>query len=351
MKLIARILWGLVLIVFFAGIWWYFFDSPAPKPRPDLVRLPDYLEPAPKGFRTKSALGLAFVTNRLELVDLKADIPLPEGVKEELDKEYGRVGDRPLLLDLYSPNDLKKAAPAILFIHGGGWGKGNKKDYRMYTTHFAAQGYVTASVGYRLKQEAFYPAAVEDVKCAVRYIRSHAEELHVDPDRIAVIGGSAGGHLAMMVGYSSEVHSLEGTGGWPDTSSAVRVVVDLYGPVDLTTPYARSHDLVTSFIGKPYESAPQRYEEGSPLFHLDASDPPTLIIQGTLDALMPVVQSDRLAKVLEDLGIPYWYDRIDGWPHAMDLARPVNDRVKEVVGAYFEEYLRGDRPEDQPATP
>lgn len=344
MKIVVRILLALIVTLLGVFVWWYYIDTRAPESRPDLVRMPEYLPKPPKGYPSTHALELAFLRGRLDLFDLEAEAkkPVPEGIRETLDVEYGRVGDRPLVLDLFTPKNLTKPVPAILFFHGGGWSKGDKADYRFYAVHFAQQGYVVASVGYRLKKEALYPAAIEDTKCAVRYVRAHAEELHVDPDRIAVIGGSAGGHLAMMIGYSSDVSSLEGTGGWPDTSSAVRVVVDLYGPTDFTTPYARTHKTTTSYIGKSYEEAPKLYEEISPLFHLDESDPPTLIFQGTLDDLVPVTQSDRLAQHLEALGIPVWYDRIDGWPHTMDITRPVNDHVKTVVSAFFEQYLRGD---------
>ncbi|MEA1950243.1 MAG: exo-alpha-sialidase [Planctomycetota bacterium] len=94
-----------------------------------------------------------------------------------------------------------------------------------------------------------------------------------------------------------------------------------------------------------YEEAPELYQQCSPLFHVDANDPPTLIFHGTLDDLVPVTQSDRLAAKLESLGVPCWYDRMDGWPHTMDIAKPVGEHVKIVVGAFFDEYLRGNATE------
>ncbi len=339
MKRVFQILTFLLAVVLVGGLWWYFIDTRAPESRPDLVRLPETLPPPPEGYPSNHALMVAYALGRLDLNDLEAPHPLPSGVIEKLDTEYGRVGDRPLLLDLFAPEIMDASAPGVLFIHGGGWTSGDKSDYRIYATYFAEKGYVVGSVGYRLKGEAKYPAAIEDVKCAVRWMRAHSEELNVDPDRIAVIGGSAGGHLAMMVGYSSDVPELEGTGGWPETSSAVRAVVDLYGPTDFTTPYARTHTTTTSYIGKSFDEVPELYDQISPMSHLDANDPPTLIFQGTLDDLVPVTQSDRLAAKLESLGVPYWYDRLDGWPHTMDMARLVSDRVEIVVGTFFNEYL------------
>ena len=342
MKFFLRILTVAFAILVSGGIWWYYFDSRAPQSRPDLVRLPSSIPAPPKGYPSLNALMVNYALGRLDLVDIESPFPLPSGVTEELDREYGRVGDRALLLDLYSPRDIVGTTPGILFIHGGGWSSGDKSDYRIYATHFAKLGYVVGSVGYRLKKEATYPAAIEDVKCAVRWMRAHAEELRVDPDRIAVVGGSAGGHLSMMVAYSSDVLELEGTGGWSETSSAVQAVVDLYGPTDFTTPYGRTHKTTTSYLVKSYEEAPELYEQCSPLFHVDATDPPTLIFQGTLDDLVPVEQSDRLAAKLESLGVPYWYDRLDGWPHTMDLARPISERVKTVIEAFFDEFLSDD---------
>ena len=352
MKTVLRILLALFIILIGVFIWWYYIDTRAPESRPDLVRVPAYVPEPPKGYPTLNALMLAYGMGQLDLLDIETEMakPIPAGITEELDVEYGRVSDRALLLDLYTPKDLKEPAPLIMFIHGGGWRGGDKEDYKFYATHYAEQGYVVASIGYRLRDEALYPAAVNDTKCALRWARAHAEKLNIDPERIGVLGGSAGGHLAMMIGYSSDIHRLEGTGGWPDTSSHVKCVVDIYGPTDFTTEYGRTHELTTKFIGKSYEDAPHLYEEISPLLHVDENAPPTLILHGTLDDLVPITQSDKLAAELERLGVPVWYDRIDGYPHSMDLSKPVNDHFKTVITAFFDEYLRGDK-EPSPVGP
>ena len=334
---VALVVFGLTVLY---AIRLYYFDGRAPEPRPDLVRLPSMPEP-PVGYPTRNALYLAYQLGRLDLVDVEDESVASSSVTEEKDVEYGRVGERALVLDLYNPAHLDHPVPGILFIHGGGWRGGDKKDYRIYARYFAAKGYVVASVGYRLKKEAKYPAAIEDTKCAVRWMRANARTLNVDSERNAAIGGSAGGHLAMMIGYSAGLPELEGNGGWPEVSSGVCAVVNLYGPVDVTTPYGRSHETVTSYIGKSFDEAPQLYRQCSPLFHLDAGDPPTLVIQGTLDDLVPIEQADRLAARLEELKIPYWYDRLDGWPHTMDLARPIHERVKLLVSKFFRRHLHG----------
>jgi acetyl esterase/lipase len=288
----------------------------------------------PRGYRSAREIQVAAVLGGLRLADLHP--PLPPQVTERTNVEYGRVGSRALNLDLYSPTGLTRPVPGLIFIHGGAWRTGKRQDYRIYTTHFAAQGYVAATVTYRLFRESPFPAAVEDVKCAVRWMRAHAAELKVDPDRIAVIGGSAGGHLSMMVGYSPGI--LEGDGGNSQASSRVAAVVDIYGPVDLTTPFGQKAAVVKDFLGgRSYDEAPDLWRSASPLFHLKAGAPATLILQGTLDDIVPASQSDTLDARLRELGVPHEYERLEGWPHAMDLALPVNEFFKARIGRFLAE--------------
>lgn len=311
-----------------------------PAKRPDLVRLPENAPPAPRGFPTMNALYAGYFLGLLELLDPAFDWPVPPEVVERKDIEYGRVGERPLLLDLYSPKEMKEPVPGLIFVHGGGWQEGNKSDYKFYTIDFAKRGYVAATMGYRFSQEAGFPGCVLDAKCAVRWMRSHAKEINVDPDRIVIIGGSAGGYLAMMTGYTSGVQEWNESGGYPGVSSAVAAVVDLYGPPDLTGPVARTHYIVTDFMKKPYEEAPELYAAASPLLHLTKDAPPTLVIQGTIDDIVPVQYSDQLVERLKELGVPYWYARLDGWPHTMDVERSVNTYVQWIMNAFFDAYLK-----------
>jgi acetyl esterase/lipase len=314
-------------------------ENKTPAKRPDLVALPADAPAPPAGYPSEAMLKVAYALGQVELLDRKGP-ELPAGVAERKDIEYGRVGDRPLLLDLYSPKTLDKPAPGLIFIHGGGWRSGKRGDYRPYTVPFAAKGYVVATISYRLVPEVVFPAAVEDAKCAVRWMRSHAAELKVDPNRIAVIGGSAGGYLSLMVGYTAGDKRLEGSGGHQDTSSAVQAVVDLYGPTDFDTPIGHTSDTVRDFLGKRFEDDPELYRFASPINHLDAKDPPTFILHGTIDSTVPVEQSDMLAEKLKKLGVAHWYDRLDGWPHTMDLAKPVNERTQLLVLKFLEAHLK-----------
>lgn len=295
----------------------------------------------PPGYATSQDVLAAAQQGKVKAVNPLA--PAPENVKTSLDVEYGKVGERSLKLDLYEPKDLDRSAPGLIFIHGGAWSGGTKDMYRYYGHAFAPRGYVVASISYRLSGEALFPAALEDCKCAVRWMRANAERLHVDPDRIAVAGGSAGGHLALMVGYVDDP-KLEGTGGHAGVSSRVQAVVNFYGPTDLTTDFVRTNTFakgaVEKFLGKPYDDDPKLHEFASPVAHLDPRDPPTLTLHGTIDDVVPIEQGDILAAKLKELGVPYLYDRLPGWPHAMDLAQDVNDRGVWLMERFFARYLR-----------
>lgn len=292
----------------------------------------------PQGFASGEDVKKAILSGKLKIINPFPAIP--DSMELVKNIEFGKGGEKSLRLDLYRPKDLKQPVPALIFIHGGGWKSGNKNDYRFYCVKFAELGYVVASISYRFSQEAPFPAAVHDSKCAVRWLRGNAKEWSVDPDKIGVVGGSAGGYLAMMLGYSSDVAELEGKGGNSDVSSRVQAVVNLYGPSDLTTEYGRSHSLVTNFMGKqPYETMPERYRLASPVAHLSQDDAPTLILHGTLDELVPISQSDKLSIKLKLLGIASDYDRLPGWPHTMDLAQEVNDRCRGKMVAFFEKHL------------
>jgi len=119
----------------------------------------------------------------------------------------------------------------------------------------------------------------------------------------------------------------------------VRAVVNLYGPVDLTTPVARSHDLVTRFIGVPHDEAPDVYRQASPLTHVTSDDPPTLTFHGTLDDLVMISQADTLTEKLTSVGVGTTYERLDGWPHAMDAAQVVNDYCLARMLNFFDQHL------------
>ncbi|MBI1318424.1 MAG: alpha/beta hydrolase fold domain-containing protein [Candidatus Hydrogenedens sp.] len=339
LKIAGRALLVLLFAAGAAAVWFLYFDGAAPAKRPDLVKLPADAPPPPPGYPTMNMIYLAYLTGNIEMLDPRAEYPVPETVDAERDIEYGTIGDTSLKLDLYRPKEIEGTLPTLIFVHGGGWTQGHRRDYTFYTLHFAERGYAAATISYRFAQEAKYPAALEDTKCAIRWLKANAERLHLDPERFAIIGGSAGGNLSLMAGYTPGVASLEGNGGNPDQSSAVQCVVDLYGPVDLSAPEAREHKTITRFLPQPYADDPDYYRAASPLYRLQAGAPPTFVLQGTIDDLVPVTQSDQLVERLQELGVPHWYARLDGWPHTMDVAPEVNAYVLDLMQRFFEAYL------------
>lgn len=294
--------------------------------------------PAPPGFASSGDLLKAFTSGKIELISISSDIP--KGISAETNIVYGKGGERDLQLDLYRPKDAKQPRPLIIFIHGGGWKGGQRTDMSFYCLRFAEKGYITATISYRFSQDAPFPAAVQDTKCAIRFLRANASKYGIDPEKIAVSGNSAGGHLSMMAGYSSDVPELEGNGGNEGVSSRIQVVGNFYGPVDLTTEFARTQGVVKDFLGdKTWEEDPDIYKKASPITYLTKDDPPTMIFHGTIDDIVPIDQADELAAKLKDLGIPYLYERIEGWPHTMDLARAINDRCSYFMEKFFKEHL------------
>jgi acetyl esterase/lipase len=291
-------------------------------------------EKPPVGYHFMAPAYVALWIGLEKLVNTAPQIP--GNIEEIKNIEYKNIDGKSLQLDLYKPANLKNPAPLLVFIHGGSWKSGKRSDYLVYLVDFAKRGYITATVSYRLLADSTYPACAEDIKDAIDWFFSHGEKYGYDPDKIALIGGSAGGHLAMLDGY-----------GWGKTGEVVdssnhkiKAVVDIYGPADLTTEYARNHPLVTALIGKTYEDSPGLYLKASPVSYLDKSDPPTLILHGTSDRLVPVSQSDNLKSALDSLGVPCVYYRIPLWPHTMDIVKRVNDFCQEKMTEFFSIYLK-----------
>lgn len=212
------------------------------------------------------------------------------------DIEYGKGGDIPLLLDVYIPETpIASPTPAIVFIHGGGWRGGDKYPGGKIRT-LAKHGFVGVSINYRLSGVAPFPAAVEDCKCAVRWLRANAEKYNVDPDRIGVWGSSAGGHLAMIVGCADEAAGLEGNGGWAEYSSRVQAVCSYWGPSDFSSlPESRvssgSNSAEIQFLDGTIEEIPDTYVLASAVTYVTPDDPPLLLVYGELDSVVPFSQS------------------------------------------------------------
>lgn len=281
---------------------------------------------------------IALLTGIEKLVNLNPEIP--DDISEIKNIEYKNKDGKSLQIDLYKPDNLMDRAPLLVFIHGGAWKSGKRSDYLVYLVGFAKRGYVTATISYRLIEDRRYPACVEDINDAVDWFFNNGDLYGYDTSRIALIGGSAGAHLALLgaYGWRSPAYGKDSS-TITQKSHRIKAVVDIYGPADFTTNYARNHPLIKDFIGKTFEEAPWLYKEASPLTYLDKFDPPTLIFHGTSDRLVPVSQSDELARKLDSLGVRNEYYRIPGWPHTMDIVKRVNDFCQLKMDSFFKKYL------------
>lgn len=256
---------------------------------------------------------------------------------------YGKGAGEELKLNLARPKDeQRKNLPCIVFIHGGGWGMGKREMHDEAVREVARRGLVGATVTYRLAPQHRFPAQVHDVKCAIRFLRAHADKYGIDPDRIAACGFSAGGHLAMMLGVTQKADGLEGDGGWAEQSSSVRAVVAYFGPVDLAAPDIPKHvhPITAQLIGGSAKEKPEEYKRASPITYVDAGDAPTLMFQGTKDPLVPHTQAYRMLDALSAAGVPGRGEILVGAGHGWGAAEW--KRTAESSFAFLAEHLKPD---------
>ena len=255
---------------------------------------------------------------------------IPAGVKVVPDVAYREGPSKAWRLDLAMPKEpSNEPRPAIVFVHGGGWRSGDKRkdNFLGPTLEFAAKGYVCITINYRLSGEAPMPACIEDVKCAVRWLRAHAKEYNVNPDRIGAYGNSAGAHLVAMLGLCPRSAGLEGDGPWQECSSMVQAIVCSATPTRFSftrrvennkADSARQRSFRSTLFAGPEETLEHRMRQASPMTYVTADAPPFLIIHGTADKTVPVGQSDELAKALRQAGAKdVTYMRIDGGGHGV----------------------------------
>lgn len=267
------------------------------------------------------------------------------------DVQYCTGAGKPLLMDVFLPkHPIRTPVPAVLWIHGGGWERGDKNG-NSGASMLANEGFVTASLFYRLSGDSPFPADIEDCKCAIRFLRANAARFGIDPDRIGVAGASAGGHLAELVATAGPDAGLEGDGGWPGVSSHVQAASAYYGASDFTVgalqfQHHTGQVIVKLFRGTEKER-PELYRKASPIFYVGSGAPPLLLVHGDQDDLVPFDQSVRMAEAYRKAGLTVEFITVKNAGHDFVPAggapiEPNIDVIHQRTIVFFKKYLPSD---------
>ena len=248
---------------------------------------------------------------------------------------YAKIDDLELLVDVIRSADTEVISPAVIYVHGGGWAAGTKADTP--NELLAAQGFATFSVSYRFSHEAIFPAALHDVKAAIRWVRANAADLRVDPERIGIWGHSAGGHLASLAALTGDLVELEGDSGSAGFSSSVQAAVSLSGPSWFPAESMHGDAAVAKLLGAHQTENPELAAFASPVGHISDGAPPFLIVHGEADTVVPISQSELLDERLRGAGVESVLIRVEGAGHSYHelLAPDVVDRIVR----FFQKHL------------
>ena len=271
----------------------------------------------------------------------RADLPDVDIVRNLV---YEQVDGHNLELDIYSPKSISHPLPVVLWIHGHHWALGSKE--QRPPVNLMAQGYIVVSLNYRLSGEAPFPAAIEDCKAAVRWLRANAATYHIDPEHIGAWGHSAGGHLAALLGTSGGVAELEGAGDNTTFSSRVQAVCDMSGPSDLLQFYEtvsssndgsgrRAKSSIERFLGGSVEQNRAKAIAASPITYVSKDDAAFLIIHGENDMSIPVGQSEVFADKLKAAGVDATLEVAKGRGHGVGAP----SYASEIIG-FFDKNLK-----------
>lgn len=264
------------------------------------------------------------------------------------DVVYGVADGQNLLLDVYRC-PTPGPHPAVVMIHGGGWRGGDKAGDRGTAVGLSTRAGITCfSINYRLAPQFTYPAQVLDCARAVRWVRAHAPEYDVDPDRIAAWGGSAGGHLSLMLGVINPTDFQSPDDPNKALSAKVKCVVDIFGPSDLTgnaTWPANAVQIAEGFLGASREQAPDKYAQASPITHVTADDAPVMMLHGDKDSLVPLAQSEVMKAALEKAGVECQLIVIANGEHGFKGADPAKVLEATIAAAtWMKQHLEAPAP-------
>jgi acetyl esterase/lipase len=275
-----------------------------------------------------------------------ADSTVPASVRAVTDVTYVRRGAHDLKLDLYLPAARGTLSrPAVVFVHGGGWRTGVRANFAPMAIRMAERGYAAATISYRLAPEATYPAAIHDVKAAVRWVRAHAADYDIDAGRIAVAGGSAGGQIAALTGVTNDEARFDPDGAASAVSSKVQAIVNIDGLSDFTSEEARKYEddpakqpsSAGSWFGGRYAEKAALWHDASPLFHVGPGAPPILFIVSAQRRFS--LGREAMAAKLRAFGVTSDVVPVPDTPHSFWLFDPWLAPTVEAADAFLRAHL------------
>jgi len=248
---------------------------------------------------------------------------------------FARYGKRSLKLDLYMPVKHDGAAPGVIAIRGGGWMVNDRREFAHVASALAERGLVAASIEYRTADETLYPAAIQDVKAAIRWMRANARKYGVSPEAIGVLGGSSGAYMALMAGLTANDRSLEGAGGHQNISSRVQAVVAMAAPTDLRSLDAGARRTLVRILRASPEQNLGLWAQASPAQRVSANGPPVLLLHSDADEAVSPEQSTRFAELYRQAGATAQLTLLPRAPHAFWNYQPWFEQVMEQSAAFF----------------
>lgn len=260
--------------------------------------------------------------------------PVADRVAIERDVVFGTGGGRDLRCDIFRPPMGTANGIGVLLVHGGGWREGDRTQLQGYGVLLGRRGYTCVASEYRLTGEALWPAQIEDVKAAIRWMRTNASELGIDPSKLVISGNSAGGHLSLMAAGTPNDPRWEGTGGNPGISTEVAASITFYPPTGLDS---------AAMAGVPWLFGPdaplETIRSASPMTYATAGHPPTLIIHGNADEVVPPGEATQMYDALHAAGVSVELHMFANLPHGFDADPQLGRQCAELMMSFLNRTL------------
>lgn len=276
-----------------------------------------------------------------------ASVVIADNAKADYDVVYTTLentpfGKRDLHMDVFSP---KKAGryPAVVLVHGGAWVTGSKANQAPIAAYLASKGYVAVAVEYQLVLEATYPAAIYNIKSAIRYLRAHADSMNIDPEKIAIGGSSAGGQIASLVGLTGDLEKFEGDQGNQGYSSSIQAIVDMDGVIDFMAPWSLKSDRKPDsydvrWLEGDFYQRPDRWKEASPIFWATENMPPMLFLTSPHPRF--TAGMNELTAMMDYWGIYHERHTFNTKYHAFWLVKPWYDETVVYIEKFLDKVLK-----------